>query len=181
MRHTSKVAAAISSCFLLATLAAVPAQSAEPQRCSSISEDVARLACYDAVFGTPAKSAVAAPTAAPTAAAAGVAVTGAGAASAAVPSKEDQFGLPPEQTRKKVEEPEVVTGPESIDSVLAKLTKRPTGEFIYTLENGQRWVQVEADPAGMLDPGAAVTIKKAALGSFRLVSGPVATRVRRTQ
>ena len=175
MRNSPNLAAGISTVLLLTALAATPARAAEPQRCATIADDNARLACYDAVFGSPAKPAAAQP------AAVAATAAGAGAVLAATPSKEDQFGLTPVQTKKKVEEPEEVTGPESIDSVLTKLTMRPTGEFIYTLENGQRWVQVEADPAGKLEAGAAVTIKKAALGSYKLVSGPVATRVRRIQ
>jgi hypothetical protein len=176
----------------VAMMFALPALAAEPQRCSTVVDDAARLACYDAVFGAPtplprqaapagaaatSTAAVATPTTAPAAAAAGTAV----AAAAPLPTQEEQFGLAPAQVKKKPEPPAVPVGPESIDSVLRELTRRRTGELIYTLENGQRWIQVEADTEGKLAPGAVVTIRKASMGSYKLLSGSVATRVRRIQ
>jgi hypothetical protein len=176
----------------VAMMFALPVLAAEPQRCSTVVDDVARLACYDAVFGAPtpmprqaapagtAATAVAATPA--TAPAAAVAATGTAVAAAApLPTQEEQFGLAPEQVKKKAEPPAVPVGPESIESVLRELTRRRTGELIYTLENGQRWIQVEADTEGKLAPGAVVTIRKASMGSYKLVSGSVATRVRRIQ
>jgi hypothetical protein len=174
---------------------AVSAQAAEPQRCATIADDSARLACYDAVFGAPPRPAAAptsqavpagtaatSPAAAPIAAASAAAAGAAAATAAANPATlEDQFGLAPAQVQKKAEPPAEPVAPESIESVLTELTKRRTGEFIYTLENGQRWIQAEADTEGKLAPGAVVTIRKAAMGSYKLVSGSVATRVRRIQ
>jgi hypothetical protein len=178
----------------VALMFALPALAAEPQRCSTVVDDAARLACYDAVFGAPtplprqaapagaaatATAVVATPATAPAAAAA---VTGTAVAAAApLPTQEEQFGLAPAQVKKKDEPPAVPVGPESIESVLRELTRRRTGELIYTLENGQRWIQVEADTEGKLAPGAVVTIRKASMGSYKLVSGSVATRVRRIQ
>lgn len=175
----------------VAMMSALPVQAAEPQRCATIVEDAARLACYDAVFGAPARpvaatpaqqtpvsAAASSPATAP--AVAGVAVgTAATAATAATPA--DQFGLAPAQVKKKPEPVAEPAAPESIESALKELTKRRTGELIYTLENGQRWIQVEADTAGKLAPGAVVTIRKASMGSYKLVSGDVATKVRRIQ
>ena len=109
------------------------------------------------------------------------AVAGTTAAAATTATPEDQFGLTPAQVKKKPEPPAEPVAPESIESVLKELTKRRTGELIYTLENGQRWIQVEADTAGKLAPGAVVTIRKASMGSYKLVSGDVATRVRRIE
>jgi hypothetical protein len=117
---------------------------------------------------------------APVVAAGAVAGAAAGAAAGSA-NMEDQFGLAPAQVKKKAEPPAEPVAPESIESVLRQLTQRVTGEFIYTLENGQRWVQAEADREGKLAPGAAVTIRKASMGSYKLVSGSVATRVRRIQ
>lgn len=188
----------------VALLLALPVHAAEPQRCATIVEDTARLACYDAVYGAPAPAPTRAATATaapsqdapvgttatstappPTPVAAGAVAAGAvaaGTAAAAGPATpEDQFGLTPAQVRKKPEPAPEPAAPESIESVLKELTKRRTGELIYTLENGQRWVQVEADSAGKLAPGASVTIRKASMGSYKLVSGDVATRVRRIQ
>ncbi len=166
---------------------ALPVQAAEPQRCATIVEDSARLACYDAVFGSPARPAAASPrqeipaSAATAAPGAAVAAAGTTAAAASTATPDDQFGLAPAQVKKKPEPAPEPAAPESIESVLKELTKRRTGELIYTLENGQRWIQVEADSAGKLAPGAVVTIRKASMGSFKLVSGDVATRVRRIE
>jgi hypothetical protein len=175
----------------VAMMFAMPVQAAEPQRCATIVDDDARLACYDAVYGAPARPAAATPgPVAPVSAAAsspatapavaGVAV-GTAATAAAAASPEAKFGLAPAQVKKKPEPLPEPAAPESIESVLKELTKRRTGELIYTLENGQRWIQVEADTAGKLEPGAIVTIRKASMGSFKLVSGDVATKVRRIQ
>ena len=49
------------------------------------------------------------------------------------------------------------------------------------LANGQVWVQSEANQNGYLRDGSSVTIKRAALGSYKLVSDTVSTRVRRLQ
>lgn len=70
---------------------------------------------------------------------------------------------------------------ENIESTVTAVSRRRTGEFVYTLANGQVWEQADADSAGWLRDGAAVTIKRAALGSYKLVSGSVATRVRRVR
>jgi hypothetical protein len=182
----------------VAMMFALPAQTAEPQRCATIVEDSARLACYDAVFGAPTRPAAASaseavpvsaaatapapsPVVAPVVAAGAVAGAAAGTTAAGSANMEDQFGLAPAQVKKKAEPPAEPVAPESIESVLKELTRRRTGELIYTLENGQRWIQVEADTDGKLAPGAAVTIRKASMGSYKLVSGSVATRVRRIQ
>jgi hypothetical protein len=175
----------------VAMMSALPARAAEPQRCATIVEDAARLACYDAVYGAPARPAAATPgQVAPVSAAAsspatapavaGVAV-GTTATAAAAASPEAQFGLTPAQVKKQPEPSPEPAAPESIESVLKELTKRRTGELIYTLENGQRWIQSEADSAGKLSPGAVVTIRKASMGSYKLVSGDVATKVRRIE
>ena len=61
------------------------------------------------------------------------------------------------------------------------VSTRRTGEFVYALANGQVWVQSEANQNGYLRDGSSVTIKRAALGSYKLVSDTVSTRVRRLQ
>jgi hypothetical protein len=163
---------------------ALPAQAAEPQRCATIVEDSARLACYDAVFGAPTRPAASAsqavpvsaaatapapsPVVAPVVAAGAVAGAAAGTTAAGSANLEDQFGLAPAQVKKKAEPPAEPVAPESIESVLQELTRRRTGELIYTLENGQRWIQVEAETDGKLAPGAVVTIRKASMGSYRI-------------
>ena len=53
--------------------------------------------------------------------------------------------------------------------------------FILTLENGQKWAQIEPTPIQRFYAGEEITIRKAALNSY-LASGPssrAAIRVRR--
>jgi len=52
---------------------------------------------------------------------------------------------------------------------------------VVKLENGQTWVQQEADSSLRIKPGDAVLIKRAALGSYKLISGYNAIRVQRKQ
>lgn len=207
MRNSPNLAAGISSVLLVTALAATPARAAEPQRCGTIVDDNARLACYDAVFGTPTKSAVAAPDATGTAAAATPALTSApvaaaapvssappaavgagvaagtvaaGAAQAVDPAQNFGFdGAPPEQ--KKAEKPEKPKETESISSVIKSVNKRLLGELTVELENGQVWTQLEPDPSVLLRAGDPVTISKGVLGSYKLVSGPNVTKVKRVK
>jgi hypothetical protein len=164
--------------------------------CAAVDSDSQRLACYDAAFGRPARAGSASAPAAPAApvstpAAATVApataapVAAAPAVAVAAPAVEPEaaFGFNEAQKRERV--PEAVQAqPEqrsSIESTLTLLSSRRTGEFVYTLANGQIWTQSEAEQSGYVRDGSPVTIKRAALGSFLLVSGSVSTRVRRVQ
>lgn len=184
---------------LLAALAALttwPAMAAEQRHpCTAHLDPMARLACYDAIFGEPvAPAATAGESIATGAAAAGPAAAAAGAAAAVAPaaatiapapapvrSATEQFGFHGEPPRPVVKEPAREAEVDSIDSVITQVTTRPTGELIIALENGQVWVQLETDSRVRLRPGDAVTIRKAALGSYKLTSGPSTTRVRRTR
>jgi hypothetical protein len=170
--------------------------------CAAVDSDSQRLACYDAAFGRPARAGSASAPAAPAApvsipaaatvvapataapvAAAPVAAAPAVAVAAPAVEPEAAFGFNEAQKRERV--PEAVQAqPEqrsSIESTLTLLSSRRTGEFVYTLANGQIWTQSEAEQSGYVRDGSPVTIKRAALGSFLLVSGSVSTRVRRVQ
>jgi len=125
-----------------------------------------------------------------TAATAAAAVNSPVAAASNVPSSaptaggtpEHEFGLSEAQRRERTPEKVTVPAePQSIESTATMVSSRRTGEFVYTLANGQVWIQSEASSAGYIADGSAVTIKRAALGSFKLVSGKVSTRVRRVQ
>jgi hypothetical protein len=141
------------------------AEMPTPQACAQIADRDARLDCYDALFGAPPAAAALSPSepatvTAPIAAAAPAAPVAAPAPASSSPATHADAVA-------------------DVESVLVEITQRRTGEYVYRLENGERWTQVEANSAGRLEPGAKVTIKPAALGSHKLVSGHVATRVRR--
>jgi hypothetical protein len=80
----------------------------------------------------------------------------------------------PEQSREQL--------PESITGTVASVGRRPAGELIVTLESGQVWTQLQVDARARIAVGDTVTIKRAALGSYLLVTaGRYATRVRRVK
>jgi hypothetical protein len=113
--------------------------------------DATRLACYDALFRNPSIDSGTAETA---------------------------FGA--EQVRERV--PVAVDEPESIQQIEAavvSLDKRPRGEWLIGLDNGQRWAQQEPQRIA-LKLGDRVTIRRKSLGSYVLTTehGGV-TRVKR--
>jgi hypothetical protein len=134
--------------------------------CIGISSSADRLACYDKLAGR-----VSAPKAAPVAAApaaaapAPVASVAAAPAPAAAPTAED-FGL------SKVQKAASSSSPPEIKSVTAKVAgfgHSPNRRTQITLDNGQVW-EYEDDPDSLLSIGDPVTIKRAALGSFILLT-----------
>ena len=135
--------------------------------CAAVPDDPARLACYDAAFGHPA------------AMPAGIALPAVSAADAAAQARRD-FGL--SEADKRALDPERVgpTQPQSISGKVATVRKRPTGEWVTTLESGQVWEQAESETKAVIRIGDEVTVRKAALGSFVLISANrIPMRVRR--
>ncbi len=127
--------------------------SAESLRaCKAESDDARRLACYDREMAE-----VPTPTSVEQPAAAVPATT-------SPLSAEERFGLSEQQARKKedVEEPPKL---ERLTATVAELARRPQGKFVMRLDNGQVWVQKQAEPF-TVKPGDTVTIKPGALGSF---------------
>jgi hypothetical protein len=70
---------------------------------------------------------------------------------------------------------------DNIQMTVASVRASPTGYHTFEMENGQIWTQVEPQRARNVRPGDTVTIERAALGSFRLISsrGGAGHRVRR--
>ncbi len=178
------------------------ADSTSAGQCAGVQDDGARLACYDSIFrvpavrqpgaavGQPAASGGAAPatvTAAPaTVTAAPATVTAAPATVTAAPvasrTPEEDFGLSEAAKQARSPKDEKSSPPDSITRTVTKVVRRPTGEFVVTLDDGQVWTQIDAYPAVKLESGQVVTIKKGTLGSFLLVTPRrVSTRVKRVQ
>ena len=157
-------------------LSGVAAEPSHP--CSAIDDASQRLACYDAAFGRPAGATTVAIT--PTPALAPAATATATAAADPVAQQRAEFGL--SDAAKKARDPQQSAQAESITDTLAELGQRPTGELVFNLQNGQVWLQIEADTRTRVKAGDTVTIRKGALGSFLLV-GPdrVSVRVRRVR
>lgn len=141
--------------------------SAESLRaCKAESDNARRLACYDreiAQLPTPTsveQPAAVVPATTPTL------------------SAEESFGLSEQQARKKQdigEAPKL----ERLSARVAELSRRPHGELVITLDNGQIWAQKQAESL-VVEVGDTVTIKAGALGSFLMstASGRF-TRVKR--
>jgi hypothetical protein len=67
-----------------------------------------------------------------------------------------------------------------VGSVLKLSLYKDTGRFIITLDNGQRWSQIENKPDVSLSIGDEVRIQKSSIGSYMLTTQKgVETRVRR--
>lgn len=185
--------AAVFSCQI-GTVLADPASDALAglQRCKGVSEDKARLACYDALVA-PGQTASAEPSAEPPTQ----------TASTAPPTKEQEkswfgfdmsglFGSSPSQqntpqrfgsenlpsTRAKVE-----TASNELDEISAKVTNyafTPFGKFIVFLDNGQIWRQIEGDSDHAIfhkNPADnSVVIERGLIGSYNLhINGSSAT------
>jgi hypothetical protein len=142
-------------------IAAAPAtvNKVELAHCAAIAASDERLACYDALAGRGPTQVQPAP---------------AEAKSHAAPADTKSFGL----TKPA---PQVTpAGPELIKARVVKVTASQFGAVNVLLDNGQTWALNE--PNEQLAAGDAVTIKRAALGSF-LMSTPAkkSYRVRRMQ
>ena len=71
--------------------------------------------------------------------------------------------------------------PKRISASGTSIDKRPRGELVITLDNGQVWAQKEAGAYFPLKVGDPVGILAGTLGSFRLIAGNRATAVTRVQ
>ena len=71
--------------------------------------------------------------------------------------------------------------PKRMSATVTAIDKRPRGELVVTLDNGQVWAQKSADRYFPLKVGDPVAILSGALGSFRLIAGSRATAVTRVE
>ncbi len=151
------------------------------QRCATVTDDKARLACYDALV-RPAQEAMAhppepgeanhPPTKEEQKSWFGFDLTGLFNSSPEQQKTPQQFGaenLP--STKQKVEEAE-----QAVDSITAGVSEyafTPFGKFIVFLDNGQVWRQIQGDSDKATFRKAAkdntVTIERGSLGSYNLM------------
>jgi hypothetical protein len=144
------------------------ADQSKGAQCAALDDPAARLACFDAAFPRAPRTSSPKPSA------------------AAVPAGESasetrKFGLSDRQKAKLEAKP---PAPELAATTAAVRTVRklPTGYWLIGLDNDQVWQQTELDPNVFLRPGDQVTIRRASMGSYLLVTpGQYSTRVRRVQ
>jgi hypothetical protein len=181
MKHSRSGAALI---LLAATAAAGPTHD-DMARCAAIAAPDSRLSCYDALAHRPAdkmpsaaakSTSAPAPTplpasaataaAAPAAAAAQAPVSAAAAqtpvSAAAIAADPKNFGLTPAQQHT------ADLGPTSITAHISIVSSDQVGRTLVVLDSGETWTVMGND--GRLSSGDAVTIKRAALGSFLMLT-----------
>lgn len=134
----------------------VPA--AQLERCAAIAAAAQRLSCYDALAASVVPARAAARSGAEGARSDAMAAR---SSAAAAPSEASSFGLPPPQLA-------VPPGPPSIQARLQAVTANPYGDTVVQLDNGQTW-EVQ-QPDAPLWRGESVTIRRAALGSFLMLT-----------
>jgi len=153
MRHAAR------ALLLLLAVSVLPlaAASAEPlsgglQRCARETDEHLRLKCFDDL-------------------------------AASLPQrKRDEFGMTAAiAERKDPSAPQApLIDPELLDAKIAGLRQGSHGEYTFTLDNGQVWVEQEVRPGERFSVGEAVQIKHGFLGSLWLsASDHRMTRVKR--
>jgi hypothetical protein len=181
--------AALTAVFMLAPAwPATPALTAI-QSCAKVTDDKARLACFDrqiALLNTPAAQSADTGGAAP--AGSGGAIPAPGGSSAAAAgtklTPEQKIGLPRgkvdrlEAAPGTVPEPPLAAFKAGIRSVSIDAGQRQ----VFVLDNDQVWRQAERKPDFSVRPGETVQISRGALGAFFLSANPhSATRVSRVR
>lgn len=161
------VLAMMIGCMAAATSGGVSAQA--PDRliaCASKVDDGERLACYDSVVKSLNKEAKAASEAreaeekvAEAAAAAAAAAAATKAAADAEAARKDSFG-------KRGATSEAVS---ELRAVISEVLKDAGSKPVFVLDNGQIWRQADGFTLPNAKVGVSVTLKRGALGSFRLV------------
>ena len=174
--------------LLAATLAAIPAgiataatapSSDDMARCAAIQAADTRLSCYDALARRPADKVpptvaktAPSPAAPPASSAASTspgsavpapsAAVQAPATVATIAADPQNFGL------SAVQQHTADLGPKSETAHISIVSSDQTGRTFVVLDSGQTWTVMDSD--GRLNGGDAVTIKRAALGSFLMLT-----------
>jgi len=110
------------------------------RRCSLETDVGKRLACFDAL------------------------------ASALPKIQSDQFGMTVDIARKRDPVAESKNENESLSGKIAALQEAPRGEYIFTLDNGQIWIQAELRSNIRFEVGDAVQIERGAMSSLWLAA-----------
>jgi hypothetical protein len=151
--------------WLAPVAVAVEVDANELAHCAGLAAIETRVACYDAIARSALpRAGLAAPAAAVAAQAALEKAAPAAtppAAGSADPNDPAKFGL----TQRQLKTPE---GPSSIKAIVSQITEDRLNNVSLVLENGQTWTFIEPDPR--VRPGDTVTIKRAALGSFLMIT-----------
>jgi hypothetical protein len=160
--HTILTTVLLAAAFARPALAADDGLAERIAACTREQDDSRRLACFDRASAPKAV--------APKAAAPQVDAT-------------QTFGVDgSELARSREDDSSRAEGPpKRISGTVTAIDKRPHGELVITLDNGQVWAQKEAGAYFPLKVGDPVAIIAGTLGSFKLIASKRATAVTRVQ
>jgi hypothetical protein len=147
----------LATLIVAATLPAL-VSGTEADHCRSLIDDRERLACYDAFAGDSAP-AIELPTPI---------------------NAESLFGRDAAQTSAALQQQTGINPPRTLDAAIGSVETRASGKLLITLQNDQRWEQIDGRPLD-LAAGDQVRIRKGAFGSYLLhkPTGGRSMRVRR--
>jgi len=132
-------------------------------QCAALSAPEARLRCFDGLAGALRVEA-------------GSDQAG-DSASATAPNPQADFGRESLPSRSEDSRPAMV----ALDAILVGVIKRPRGEHVFELSNGQTWTEISPG-RGSYQPGIEVRIERTTLGGYMLSTpNGRATRVRRVE
>ena len=143
------------------SLASAASATPDLARCAAIEAADARLACYDALAGRAPAAAAATQRPGPATAAVPTAAPVAGTAAPAAPQG---FGL------SSIPKQEAPAAPTSIEALVTSVSADASGHLHVVLDNDQTWVFTEPEGDARLHAGDKVTIKRASLGSFLMLT-----------
>jgi hypothetical protein len=152
MRHTARPWLLLLAVWVLPLDAGAEPLSDGLQRCARETDEHLRLKCFDDLAGSLPKR------------------------------RRDEFGMTAAiEQRKDPSAPKApLIDPDVLDAKIAGLRQGSRGEYIFTLDNGQVWVEQELRPGERFSLGEAVQIKHGALSSLWLsASSHRMTRVKR--
>jgi hypothetical protein len=173
MTRVIKLGSVLESSGVMLLLAATATTSAtaatgtigdDMARCAAIQAPDTRLSCYDTLAHRPPdKAPPAVVKAAPPAAPVPAATAGHPPATvAAIAADPQNFGLT------AVQQHTADLGPKSERAQISIVSSDQSGRTFVVLDSGQTWTVMDSD--GRLNSGDAVTIKRAALGSFLMLT-----------
>jgi hypothetical protein len=152
---------------MLSPLSVAAASNAALEACTKLSDDSARLACFDReVAALIAREHAPAPVAAAPPAA---------AAPAPAPAKqlteEEKMGLTPGRIQQLERPPSAPPPPDTMSVDIQSIAVDANGYQVFTLANGQVWRQVERDTTFRVKAGDSIVISRGVMGSYFLSYG----------
>ena len=160
---------------MLLPLPVLAATTSALEACTKVTDDSARLACFDREA-----AALISRGHAPAAAAASVAA--APAASPAPLTEEQKMGLSSARIEQLQRPPSAPPPIQTLTVAITGVSADGNGHQLFTLENGQVWRQVELDTHFSAKPGDSITISRGISGSYFLSLGKHSnTRVSRVR